>query len=65
MYFDVEGSKKKDFVFGKEGVYKKEGNSGSFNYRKAAKKRSDLNGKKCTICFTIKSLNGICINCTD
>lgn len=65
MYYDMNGNKNADYRFGKSGKYEKEVFGGSFNpmFKKAAKKRTDIVGKKCTKCFTIKSIAGECINC--
>jgi hypothetical protein len=65
MYYTVNGNKEMDYGYGKEGNYRKEVRNGTFNpmFKKAVKKRNDKVGKKCTECFTIKSLTGECINC--
>lgn len=61
MYYTVNGNKERDYVYNRRSEYVKEvSDKGMFNFKKAKFDRNSKVGKKCTTCFTIKSLAGKC-----
>lgn len=63
MFYTVNDNlPNRDYRYKKDGSYDKESIGFTFNpmFKKAVKKRCDKVGKKCTECFTIKSLSGKC-----
>lgn len=62
MYYDLSSNlPNRDMVYKLDGSYVREVSVKSGWYmKKAIKKRTDITGKKCGICFTIKSLSGNC-----
>ncbi len=63
MYYTIQNEKKSDYRYIKDEYTNRNANPFTFG-KKANRDRNAIVGKKCTECFSIKSIQGKC-NCDD